>query len=352
MVVRLIEFLTFVLILSFASTSMAEAPPGEYTLFESGQVRPMAISPNGVWLYLANTPDAHVEAYALGGGGSATHIFSIPVGLEPVAVAAPNDNELWVVNHLSDSISIIDTTMSPPRVVRTLLVGDEPRDIVFASGKAFITTAHRGQNTAWQDGDFDTPGIGRADVWVFDVANPGAGMGGTPITVINLFGDRPRALAASPDGTRVYAAVFRSGNQTVPVGEDLVCNGVTSCLISGNVYPGGRPDPKTGWCGQGSSNLGAICLVNGDCFGGSCVVRESGVIAGCDEDSGLWLDDLGQDWTTAVPFDLPDYDVFELDATAGTPGQLGPLAVGESETMTITARVDTGGEKTNVIHIT
>jgi hypothetical protein len=38
------------------------------------------------------------------------------------------------------------------RVVRTLLVGDEPRDIVFGGAgknRAFITTAHRGQNGAF-----------------------------------------------------------------------------------------------------------------------------------------------------------------------------------------------------------
>ena len=118
----------------------------DYVLFESGHVRPMAMSPDGVWLYVANTPDAHVEAYVLSGSG-ATHVYTIPVGLEPVAVAAPSNDRLWVVNHLSDSVSIIDTSLAPPRVVRTLHVGDEPRDIVFASGKAFITTAHRGQNT-------------------------------------------------------------------------------------------------------------------------------------------------------------------------------------------------------------
>ena len=38
--------------------------------------------------------------------------------------------------------------------MRTLLVGDEPRDIVFAgagSTRAFITTAHRGQNRRGQE---------------------------------------------------------------------------------------------------------------------------------------------------------------------------------------------------------
>ena len=49
-----------------------------------------------------------------------------------VAVAVRNDGEVWVVNHLSDSISIVNTAANPPRVTRTLLVGDEPRDIVFA----------------------------------------------------------------------------------------------------------------------------------------------------------------------------------------------------------------------------
>ena len=36
------------------------------------------------------------------------------------------------MNHLSDSVSIVDVASSPPRVVRTLLTCDEPRDIVFA----------------------------------------------------------------------------------------------------------------------------------------------------------------------------------------------------------------------------
>ena len=39
-------------------------------------------------------------------------------------------NEIWVVNHLSDSVSIVDPTASPPQVVRTLPVGDEPNDIL------------------------------------------------------------------------------------------------------------------------------------------------------------------------------------------------------------------------------
>src|SRR5204863_1301209 len=75
-------------------------------------------------------------------------------GMEPVAVAARSATEAWVVNHLSDSISIVDLSGAVPRVVRTLLVGDEPRDIVFAGpggGRAFVTTAHRGQQRTSAD---------------------------------------------------------------------------------------------------------------------------------------------------------------------------------------------------------
>src|SRR5262249_56077832 len=99
--------------------------------FESGQVRPLALSPDGTRLFAVNTPDDQLEIFSVGGGGL-THVGSVPVGMEPVAVAARTTGEVWVVNHLSDSISIVDVATSPPRVVRTLLVGDEPRDIVFA----------------------------------------------------------------------------------------------------------------------------------------------------------------------------------------------------------------------------
>src|SRR5262245_22303948 len=189
-----------------------------FTAFESAQVRPLAFTPNKQLLLATNTPDAKLEVYKVKQNGGLEHVVSVPVGLEPVAVAARTNQETWVVNHLSDSVSIVKLDGTKSSVTRTLLVGDEPRDIVFAGpnqSKAFITTAHRGQNSL-VDPQLATPGVGRADVWVFDAASGGdsTSMGGTPLTILTFFADTPRALAVTPDGSKVYVAAFHSGNAT------------------------------------------------------------------------------------------------------------------------------------------
>jgi len=154
-----------------------------FVTFESGPVRPLALSPDGTLLFACNTPDARLEVFEVTSAGL-RHAGSVPVGLEPVAVAARSDTEVWVVNHLSDSVSVVDVPSR--RVTRTLLVGDEPRDLVFAGpgrSRAFVATAHRGQHRTHPsiaavpgagDPQLTTPGVPRADVWVFDAENLGA----------------------------------------------------------------------------------------------------------------------------------------------------------------------------------
>lgn len=296
------------LALSVASSLLSTAAQGQlpsYTLFESDPVTPMTLSPDGDRLFVVNTPDGYLEIFKPQANGSLPLDHSVPVGLEPVAVAARSNAEVWVVNHLSDSISIVDVSADPPRVVRTLLVGDEPRGIVFAGpggNRAFVATAHRGQNTPWPDGDYDVPGTGRADVWVFDAENLGTSLEGNPLTVVQLFGDRPRALAATPDGSTVYAAVYRSGNRTVPITEGLVCDGVGPCSVQGTTYPAGRPFPQTNFQG--------------------ITARDHGIIVGFNDASGNWEDENGNNWNPAVRFSLPDFDVFEIDANAQTPAEV------------------------------
>ncbi|MBT8444451.1 MAG: hypothetical protein KJO13_06875, partial [Gammaproteobacteria bacterium] len=259
--------------------------------FESGQVRPLAMSPDGMRLFAVNTPDNHLEIFDVTPGGL-TQVASVPVGLEPVAVAARTDTEVWVVNHLSDSISIVDLSSTPARVVRTLLVGDEPRDILFAGTpdepgdpfpRAFITTTHRGQVHGIgpggdKYGDFFTPSTGRADVWVFDADDLGPTQGGTPETIVTLFGDTPRALAATPSGDKVYAAVFHSGNKSTI-----------------------------------SPESGAVTIPN------SGVPPSIPTIVQFDGTD--WVDNDGN-VDTSIQLQLPDTDVFEIDAAAATPVEL------------------------------
>src|SRR3954471_11511353 len=87
-----------------ASASPSSA--SSFTLFESGQVRPLAVSPDGHHLFATNTPDNRLEIFRIE-RHHLVHTGSIPVGLEPVAVAARSDREVWVVNHLSDSVSVV-----------------------------------------------------------------------------------------------------------------------------------------------------------------------------------------------------------------------------------------------------
>src|SRR5215831_5134390 len=105
-----------------------------FTAFESGQVRPLAITPDKKFLLAVNTPDAKLEIFKIMPNGL-DYRTSVPVGLEPVSVAVRNNGEAWVVNLLSDSVSVVELNDKNSRVKFTLLVGDEPRDIVFAGKK-------------------------------------------------------------------------------------------------------------------------------------------------------------------------------------------------------------------------
>jgi len=305
-------------LLSLVTSPAIGVPPvPTFIEFESGPVRPVALTPNGQYLLVTNTPDNRLEVFDVNPGGTLSRTWSIPVGMEPVAVAARTNTEVWVVNHLSDSVSIVDLATAPPRVVRTLIVGDEPRDIVFAgtAGRAFITTAHRGQQrtdpsisgvTGAGDPQLTTPGIGRADVWVFDPANLGATFGGTPVRILTFFADTPRALAT--DGTNVWVAAFQSGNQSTTILEPCVRNGFggaaagapeAQCPIQQNV-PGGVPGPSTNAAGTAAPETGIIVQFNGT----------------------NWVDSINRVWNVQVPFTLPDRDVFTVNANTFAAGTI------------------------------
>ena len=264
---------------------------GSFTAFESGQVRPLALNTTATRLYALNTPDGKIEIYDVS-GDVPQPLSSVSVGLEPVAIALRNDNEAWVVNTLSDNISIVDLSATTPYVKRTLQVGDEPQDIVFAAGgqRAFISSAHRGQNSPSELQPL-TPSIGRADVWVFDVKAVDATVGeASPLNIVTMFGQPARGLAVSPDGKTVYAGIFKSGNQTTTVAHNFRSTGPYAT----NRH---KPGVQTDAAGIQAPNTGVIVK----------------------HDGRNWRDANGLSWDKYVHFDLPDYDVFEIDAEAALP---------------------------------
>src|SRR5438094_522660 len=150
---------------------VAMPPDLDFVNYESSHVHPLAVS--GSQLYAVNTPDGRLAIFTIAADGSLALAGNVPVGLDPVSLAVrPGTNEVWVVNHLSDSVSVVD--VAARKVLATLVVGDEPTDVAFASGRAFVTLA----------GNQDR-------VNVYDAATR------AQLASIALFGDDPRALAVN-----------------------------------------------------------------------------------------------------------------------------------------------------------
>jgi DNA-binding beta-propeller fold protein YncE len=283
--------------------------------FETIPLRPVAMSPDGTRLFVTNTPDGRLEIFQVTAAGL-TAQGSVSVGLDPIAVNARTNNEVWVVNHLSDSVSVVDVTPGQlPRVSRTLLVGDEPRDVVFAgagNSRAFVTAARRGQNHPVNTALLtQTPGEPRADVWVFDANNLGTGLAANRLAIIPLFSDKPGAMGVSPDGSQVFVAAFTSGNGSAVVTGESVCG--TNNMV-------GRASTQGSAQNAGPCSLGTRGTVPGGVpapnrnYMDNLPSPRTGVLVDNNRATGAWLDQLGRDWRAAIPFTFPDNDVFAINA--------------------------------------
>ncbi len=275
----------------------ADLPPGTtFVNFESPHVHPMDRTPDGLTLVVCNTAANRIDLFSIS-GGTLTPAGSVAVGMDPVSVRARTNTEVWVVNHVSDSVSVVDLTTM--HVVKTLDTSDEPCDVVFAGAteKAFVSCQ---QNN---------------EVLVFDPANLGA----APETV-EINGERPRGLAVSPDGSKVYAAIFESGNGTTVLGggvDETQVHGIVSFPPNAvsdpaGPYGGVNPPPNSGAnfdppISGGNENPPKVSLI----------VRKNA--------SGQWMDDNAHDWTSMVSgansalsgrpagWDLPDRDLAVID---------------------------------------
>ncbi|MHC4220327.1 MAG: hypothetical protein ACYSU7_17925, partial [Planctomycetota bacterium] len=238
--------------------------------WESPHVSPMDLTPDGSRLLAVNTADGRLEVFSVTAGGLGA-IGSVPVGLDPVSVRARTDGEAWVVNAISDTVSIVD--LDAMNVVATIHPGDEPADVVFAGEpqRAFVSVSQLNQ------------------VAVYDPLNLAA-----PPVLIEIEGEDPRGLAT--DGSSVYTAIFESGNGTTVLGEQVVSTSV-------NPYPGDpNPPPNSGSDFEPPINPDNPT----DPPEVSHIVRKDG--------PGVWRDVNGADWSSAVTWDLHDHDVAIINA--------------------------------------
>src|SRR6185436_7318726 len=176
-------------------TLVPSEAPG-FVNWEMSPLHPVALSPDGEKLAVCNLPDNRLELFDVTSGVPVS-IGSVPVGLDPVSVRWRTSAEAWVVNHISDSVSIVDT--SARRVIATIDTLDTPADVLFAGSpqRAFVSCS--------------MPNA----VQVFDPATRAL------IASVPIDAERPKAMAASADGSKVYVAIFESGNASTILAREI-----------------------------------------------------------------------------------------------------------------------------------
>ncbi len=284
--------------LGAARTDPAQGGPPPHALgpsfvnFETPHVHPLELTPDETRLLAVNTADNRLEVF----DATTTPIVnlgSVPVGLEPVTVRAADDGTAWVVNQLSDSISVVD--LATLRVIETIPTDDEPADVVFAGtpNRAYVSCSQA--NT----------------VLVINPSNPGS-----TVQRLDIEGEEPRALAVSPDGRTVYVGIFESGNGTTVLGGGSTEGGTfPQNVVSDPIGPYGGTNPPPN---DGATIAPPIAP-------GLPAPPRVGLIIKYDAATDTWLDENGGDWTDVtsgpnarlsgrqVGWELLDHDVAVID---------------------------------------
>ncbi len=211
---------------------------------ESPQVNPIVVSRDGRRIYACNTANDTLSVFDT---GTRTLQAEIPVGLQPVSVAVrPDDAVLYVSNHLSDTISVVDPTLGI--IITTIQdvvpVGDpnnpdpqagisrfgEPAQVAFnaAGTRAFVALSEMNQ-VAIIDAQAHTI-LSRIDL------NGSLSLPSGEKVIL----EDPRALTILANGRFLAVAAFESGNRSetqfppfVPALIPSDCNSADQDLLKG-----------------------------------------------------------------------------------------------------------------------
>lgn len=165
--------------------------------FVSPHASPITI--NGDHVFVANTPSDTVDVIH---SETREIIARVNVGIDPVGIAVrPDGKEVWVSNHVSDSVSVIDTDPASPTYLHVIATVqqfdpetkatrfDEPVGIAFANNeKAYVALSSENE-------------IAVVNVATRKVENR-----------LTITAQDPRAIRVR--GDRLYVIPFESNNQT------------------------------------------------------------------------------------------------------------------------------------------
>jgi len=228
--------------------------------FESAHVHPVTMTPSGERLLVVNTPDGYLRVFDIASEDHPVKVDDVAVGLEPVSVACRSDSEAWVVNNVSDDVSVVN--LNTLHVRATLRVGDEPNDVVFANGRAYVSVSQED---------------------VVKVYDPGTL---ALLETIAIDGRMPRALAKTADESKVYVASFFGGNKTTVLSPADVPPDSMPLDPELPMDPGLPPAPDVG------------LIVNNV--------------------AGSWYDMYGTEWSSKVPYSIHDVDVAEIETATNS----------------------------------
>jgi YVTN family beta-propeller protein len=232
----------------------------DFAHFESAQVHPLALTPDGNRLLAVNTPDNRLSVFDVT-GAAPVRIAEIPVGMEPVSVAARTNGEAWVVNNLSDDVSVVD--LATLHVRATIRVGDEPNDVVLAGSpvRAYVSVSQEDALKA------------------YDPVNLTAAP-----TVIPIPGRMPRALTTNLDRSEVLVDVFQSSAQSTCLSQAEAGDSLPPPVppLDGGL----PPSPKTGLAIKRSTQG--------------------------------WVDQAGHLWNSKIPYQVPLVELVYVSTSTNT----------------------------------
>jgi YVTN family beta-propeller protein len=246
------------------ATDRWDRPRESFVNWESPHVHPLDLTPGGSLLLAVDTPANTLLVFALGSGSPVLQA-TIPVGLDPVSVRALSATQAWVVNRISNDVSVVN--LSTGQVTAVVPTDVEPEDVVFAGSpqQAFVSCQR--------------PSV----IDVFSLSNP---TGSKQTVFVN--GKYPRALAVSADGSTVYAAFFEAGNGTTVLTGGK-SNPFEVDLVRRPEGPYGGVDPPPN---SGTQFVPPLNPANPAPPPVSMIVRRN--------PAGQWLDDNNGDWSIFV----------------------------------------------------